>query len=420
MSKLANVAGHRELYQLFKMVRMPEFVKSAQLGTFDQDALAALPSSAFADRIGRRFPCHTKAAAFTSALQFDLQRDQLPPETRARCEAFLNKVASFYSIAGELEAARQELNERTKSAAIEDDDFALLVKSADGSLMRLMALQTPDDVQSSAAYLRRYIDRFPLDWRRKAAKRIVARAVSTKTELSDPYPWCAAGIDPAHPRDMANDLWERSAALHHSHTALRSGLNKLATALSKLNRADGELSEKVAALVDDIDTRGGLISKYFVTLQPPEMLAWRHTLPLAKIATAGVITTQSGDVYSLSQLKDAGLATYAALGPDIAESVTSDYNTVDAEKAAAVVRSLPFPDAVKFRDLMLLTGQLDKRAFAWDSVKRRSLATLTKQDWQNMMQDLGCKVDDMNWSIVAEMPKKPAHAHSDFISRDKS
>ena len=132
---------------MFNVIRqnheLPEFVKSAQVESVDE-----LPSSSFADRAGRRFPCHTKAATWLSYAYFLKHANDVPKNLKPVLVDRLHKFADSWGIANEIKRLEQEhiSNSSNSLNKLADSEFAI-VETNNGQKYR--ALPMTDKVSFS-------------------------------------------------------------------------------------------------------------------------------------------------------------------------------------------------------------------------------------------------------------------------------
>ena len=89
MSKTAVDAcddtNHQILHRISRLVVLPDYVKKAAVT--DPEQIAKLPNTVFADPVNRKFPLHTKAAAWLAQTYFTESRHLYPTADAAAVQS---------------------------------------------------------------------------------------------------------------------------------------------------------------------------------------------------------------------------------------------------------------------------------------------------------------------------------------------
>jgi hypothetical protein len=317
---------------------LPEFVKSSEV--FDP-AKKELPRDAYADRLGRQFPVHTKAATWLSHLWY--YSDPKAARFGSAVEANLAKAASAWSIADECDALIRNVKEAA-SRGPSDSDFALIIDYGDGRVVKSLPIGDADQVQKSAADLYAGRSEMPLEWREKAAAAILQRANEYGVSVPD-YVEKAAGQGVAAPAALGGSLRVRAHQIQVPE--IRERLKKLAAVLleSKENFIYGEPLKKLAHLIDGCDRAGRIHGQYTRGLSTPEELCYGITLTKVAEVVDGTIHLTNGKLLNKEALSGLNSDTFDLLGDDFVKEIDNGAGKVDIEKAASAIRALPMDDA---------------------------------------------------------------------------
>ena len=94
--------GLTQLTQISNIIHpLPDFVKSASLPS--QKEISELPATSFADVSGKRFPVHTKSAAYLSYAYFLKQQNDFDKTAATRIAGRFQQIASFWNMKDEFE-----------------------------------------------------------------------------------------------------------------------------------------------------------------------------------------------------------------------------------------------------------------------------------------------------------------------------
>lgn len=169
---------------------LPIYIKEASM--LQAEDVSQLSDNAFADRINRLHPIHTKEAAYMSAVYLagNNMTDTVEFET-------VKQACVFFDIYKDVEAAIDLIKDKTetssKEAAAQDlcsDDFALKFNITEAETLEAYPIGNAFEVTKSASDLiRDWKDQhIPTDWVYAAAKNIVKKANAfnlNRNELSD-------------------------------------------------------------------------------------------------------------------------------------------------------------------------------------------------------------------------------------------
>jgi len=170
-------------HRLARLFDPPAYVKEAADWEFDDQPGEGRE---FADP-GRRYPIHTKAAAWHSAALF---ADDAPPPSSAAAAVRrkIDEAVARFRIWGDDEAvrAKQAGHAAVDRDALPDDDFALLERNDRGVVVRRsMSILNPRELKAAADRLRGSGLALPFEVRRDVAARILAKAAALGVALDD-------------------------------------------------------------------------------------------------------------------------------------------------------------------------------------------------------------------------------------------
>lgn len=337
----------------FELGDLPEYVKVAEVDSFDATKHDA---HVFADPPRRELPCHTKAAAFASAVAFYRNRERYSGRDAARIESKLLKSADFWLISRDVARVREKLAGAVPVTP--DEKYAYIRIYDDGRKERRMPLRTPKETQQAAEYFRKYARQLgDYEGRVKIATRILEAAsdqgaaltVTQKQDLESFAGWGECSY-----KQAAQYVDQRVIRVSN---AAAIELRKLAAALR--SRPENELSKnaslrEVAEVLDHVDRAAGLTGKYGSDLAPPEALFTETYTKQA--ASTDAVTLPTGRVYRRDDLSKLALAELeSAFGPWVVDDFRAG-DGVDAGKMAAFVETLPLPDAEMLEGLLRKAG----------------------------------------------------------------
>ena len=160
---------------------LPDYIKKASIP--QPEDVTNLHDVAFADRVNRLHPIHTKAATYMSAVYLagkGMQDTAIFSRVKAAGEV--------YGITDDIEAAIKLLPAPTsKEASAAEEEYALKFKMEDSDTWQAYAIGSYIDVTKSAvAVLRDWNDEhIPTDWLYAAARNIVKKAKELNVNRDD-------------------------------------------------------------------------------------------------------------------------------------------------------------------------------------------------------------------------------------------
>lgn len=338
----------RHVFRLLATYGAPEFVKRA-----DREAVAGTDTSApglYADPANRRWFVGTAPATYVSAMSFFDQKAALDAGLAAVVEKRLEKAAAHHAIGGMIARVKAAVAAKTATdvSGFADGDFAL-VWDEDGTRRREYPLRNPAEVKRACEYLRARRAEFEYADRRAMAVKILEKAAAMGLDLDDDlflYKTAGAGSAPAE--TVARAVFDRAEALRRrgGDPAVQEKLARVAAGLLA-SPAYARLPDticKVAGFLDAVDRAHSLPAA-----RPPEDDLFVVTEKEARAFAAEHVATKTGSVYSRADLAALPVPRLeAVLGDEFASAVTAGGAVLDLEKLAAVVPTLPRPDAALF------------------------------------------------------------------------
>ena len=370
--------NHQQLYSIDKLVGTPQFVKDAQLE--DPGKIRDLPSTAFADAVRRKFPCHTKEATWLSNAYFSQCREAYQTKEAEAVKARLHKFANYFGIRGLLDQFDASWRKVAgyDAPGLQDSSYAL-VAEVDGQKVRRMPLVSPMAVKAAGEFLVANRSSYPYPVRRAVARNILKAAMRFDDMAKNgrvkfagaefgiyqfppetlSYLEKAAGLGASHPKWVAEKIAQR-VLLCGKNEALRLKLASVALAVSKMDSLDAGNAEKLAALIDSADNELGIRGNYHDGIDMPEEICYQVLSKEAEAVVASYVRLQTGKLVPLEALLSLPMHKFAALlGEDFTKSVQGEGIEVDPVKFAAVVQSLPRDDAVLIEQAL---GEIEKQA----------------------------------------------------------
>lgn len=331
-------------HKIARQHTLPEFIKSA---TINHDEINQLPGSSFADPSHRVFPCHTRENSFLSYAYFLKNASHLSSDRRARTWTNLRKFANHWGITIECNLLQKE---HEKLAAeditqLPDETFAI-VEDWNGDKYRALPLLNSSCVKAAAEHLVAYKNRYPLEWRKRAATRIAEKAVDFQVEIELPYIHKAAGLYASSSTDIARGMIARAQLVNRERKGDIEQVSFMKAARIIITKSGAAIANKAAKIIDKFDEHYNLKRLYARGLASPEELCWGAvTIKKARELKNEFITLSNGSTYTKKALVSAGLTPYRVLGDDFVNEVRDGLKDVSSDKVASIVPTLPRPDA---------------------------------------------------------------------------
>lgn len=345
------------LHKINQQFQIPDFVKRA---TIDRAAIESLPSSAFADPLHRRFPCHTREDTFLSYAYFLKNSNQLDNITRQTTWNNLRKRASDWAIhlACEDLLREHEKQAREDLTSLPDEQFAI-VEEWNGEKYRALPLLNADCIKSAAAHLIEYRERYPLTWRQNAAVRIIKSANEFEINIQKmDYLEKAAKLNTPSRHEIATGMLQRALFINREHHGSPEQVAMLKAAKSVMQVKCNSLAQKAAEIIDCFDQLHNLKRFYSRGLPCPEEICFSSaTAKEAHELRDQLVRLATGNTYTKLALEQAGLEPYRVLGNEFINAVRKGFDEVDIAKVAKIVPTLPL-NAAKLLDRALKASSI--------------------------------------------------------------
>jgi hypothetical protein len=344
-----------DLHVLLGVTGRPSYVKAASEQVAED---APVLPQACADGIQGTLPCNSKEATFLSAAKVASARAAGKPYN-TETEQGIMKFARFWQITDDVVAAQKKIAAAAEPRTLGSSDFALN-EVHQGTVLKKYAAYDGDTTTRAASAFYDNRHKYPLPWRQKTAKELIARATRFGVIGEIPgnvstYLHKAAGYAFPSQEAITNSLVCRLNRLPGSK---KVASEKLAAALGAIAdaphlRYNHELVQDVLTLTDRFDRELKLAAHYSdaddgVTL-PEEMLDL--TTPMIKHAgevhRGGEVDLQNGSTVNVHFLTKEALE---VVDPELAK--------MSKLKLAGVLPTLPRPDA----DLLCKAAGVQKKA----------------------------------------------------------
>jgi len=363
-------SNHQVLHRIMQLVDTPDYVKAA--GVLDPEQVAQLPQTVFADPASRKFPLHTKAAAWLAQTYFDEARHLYSTQHASQVQDKIDKAASYWGIAGQVKQASDQIR-ATQSHALDeltDADYALVHKVGE-EVKRIMPINSAPSVKAAAAHLFNNRMKYPYNWRKLAARKILHKAaelgVTGIDTESHTFLSKAASLGSAIPTHAAEKLANRALMLNDTKDhADKVAMGKLAVTVSKMKDIPRpSVMEKLASIIDRFDRAHKLYRYYDQGVETPEEIVFDLTQKKATDLRDNYVELTTGTVIPFTALIDIKLDKIASvIGNDFAQAVSSDDSLgVDPVKFARIARTLPRDDALLLERALQAAG-VEKKAIA--------------------------------------------------------
>lgn len=344
-----------DLHVLLGVTGRPSYVKAASEQVAED---APVLPQACADGIQGTLPCNSKEATFLSAAKVASARAAGKPYN-TETEQGIMKFARFWQITDDVVAAQKKIAAAAEPRTLGSSDFALN-EVHQGTTLKKYAAYDGDTTTRAASAFYDNRHKYPLPWRQKTAKELIARATRFGVIGEIPgnvstYLHKAAGYAFPSQEAITNSLVCRLNRLPGSK---KVASEKLAAALGAIAdaphlRYNHELVQDVLTLTDRFDRELKLAAHYSdaddgVTL-PEEML----DLTTSMIKHAGEVH-RGGEV----DLQNGSTVNVHFLTKEALEVVDPELAKMSKLKLAGVLPTLPRPDA----DLLCKAAGVQKKA----------------------------------------------------------
>lgn len=342
------------LHRITQEYAAPEFVKSASRDELVPDYPEDVLLRVCADPINLRYPCHTKAATWTSAAYFVDDYENLPSRYRTVTGEKIMKFAEYHGISQDVDHLIREKENRIKSASqvqfYPEDCYMLPDKKA--GLMLDEA-----GVEAASGWLLANRNSLPYSVCADAAVRVCKQASALGVSIS-PEIERLTGLGFNDNASIASQLRKRAGLAWKTDSTLSGALMSIAGEFETDPPDVGsEVMMKTAAFVDEFDHRTGLIAaRQRGDIPMPEYIFYRHTVSDLQKTASSHVKLQNGKIYSMSDLESADRAEFEGVfGTELADACFTG-RSLNKEAAAQILPTLPRPMADQLSGMLKVSG----------------------------------------------------------------
>ena len=340
-----DVSGS-EFHRLTSLFPPPAFVKEASHERLFGEG--EIPAHLYGDQLGRRYPCHSSAATWASALFLFDKQAGLRPQEFEQIETRLLAQADYFGIGSDVRALKEKVAAIADDAdaRLPDEAFALVWTGDGGIKERRWPLRNAAEVKVAAEYFAKYRDEFTFSDRHIIANKVLDAASQYGASLggADDILEKAAGRGGCATAHVAEAFEQRALMARRTHPALSDEVLKLANivrAAPQQARGHDNLV-KFAGLLDQFDRSTGLSLMYDDGgLSRPEEIFFQVTEKAASEFICTHVPTTTGRVYELETLEKISVEQYRDwLGDEFADAVSAAGLLPDRAKIAAVLPTM--------------------------------------------------------------------------------
>jgi hypothetical protein len=336
---LIHDSSHRTWYHLgVKFATLiPAYVLDSEMQT--SDIVEKLASSEFADENQRMFPIDTPAATWLSAAYFAKNAEAYTLPMRALIGSRIKCAASIHGIAFDVNAITQAITTPAPEKRAEDDDSNYGFVQGD---QKRYPMFDAAGVLKASAYFAENRHQYPAPMRKAIATSITAKAAEYGVSV-DGCVRREAGQGIPRRDTMMAEILERSHLCKDAETsALLANINEL-VATASAEELHGALT-KAAELLDTVDKAEGWDRSYGRRLLAPADFLYDIDVKVAEALMEDSVEL-GRNTFSVRKLASLQPSIFGdVLGEDFAARVKAADGTVDQQKLADELFSLPRPD----------------------------------------------------------------------------
>jgi len=243
------------------------------LSDFVKTAEAAGGDFSYAWPEKQLFPLHTPEDTLLSALYAYKQKELVPEEVQEKIAEALEHhglTEEFIKIAKKLTPEERE--------RLPDSVFGLVVKDPKtGKKIRKYPMPDPEHVRAAIVYFKKNYRKYPEEWRRQIARKIVEQAKKFGIEVHDELILRYAGVARANLAKAAELLREYRVNVLWDNEKARQAYETVAEAFEKFAEAElpeGELERAVKGL-EELDRTFGV---NYDRLPTPQLIVYNEKL----------------------------------------------------------------------------------------------------------------------------------------------
>ena len=333
--------SHRELYNMFMDVDIPEYVKKAEVD--DAIELRSLPKTAFADPDRQIYPINTPARHFVSNAYFldkkaDIER-LYGNDYVCQLQNSIDKAAEVFEILEDLADYAREHNEK-RAADYEPRCMMEFHVYGMDAPVELYPVKTAFDLTVAADSFARNIRKFPFEVRVKTAETMAKTAELLDVDALPDIVMKYAGMFYPDLDNLEAEIWRRSTKLQkEAHKKIYASM---ANDLS--NMEDVREVMKVAEVMYSLENMEGLYDKPSVNSILGDPVDKLFKFSVEKVASELAFIDVHGEKYKLSDLTKISKDLYE-------EAFGFEMDPNDTEKLAEVLPTMPRSDVELFKEI---------------------------------------------------------------------
>ena len=337
-------ASNLQLYRLLQGIDVPDFVKDAAID--DEESVASLEKSAYADQVNIAFPINTPARVYVSNAFFQSKKASMEERFGTAhtnsVEARIKEAAELFSVSREIEAYNDAYEKRA-SRDLEVQHVCVVQDEQLGETP-LFPFKTAEEFSKSAQVFADNMRQYPFEWRGQIAQAFLSKAAEVGVdELPDLICKYAGLFFPTHTTDISTEVARRANKM--SSKTAKDRLSALANAVSGFESFDSlEDVMKIAQIVYHIEQADGAYDRPKTAELLPDPVDVYFVLPPTKVAEILNVVDMAGEKYNLDSLKKVSADKYK-------EAFGVDIDPTNEEQLRDVLPTMPLSDVSLFREL---------------------------------------------------------------------
>lgn len=323
--------------------QLPKYVK--QYTPLTEKNASDLNDNSFADNFRRMFPINSPAATWTSAMYLNYNKDDLNYK-QAEFDYVADRImkaAKIFGIKRDVDKALAKMAEKIKPVKLE------VVKSEEE-----FPIYDAEGVKRASAYFEEHHTKYPADWRKDIAFKIIKKAEEYQVPLNQLADTVFIEAEYGLPdmSKLAEDIAYRVRQAPGTGAAVL--LDNVNNILANVLPNSAVLS-KVAGVISDFDEAIGLTAQYNKTILPPAHTVFRVSIKSAGDGINDAVQLRR-HVFSAEKLASvldlhdlAGL-----LGDQVVACIVTD-DQIIPQKLAATFNQLPAPEKATLENYIAST-----------------------------------------------------------------
>lgn len=333
---------------------VPPYVMDYKLPA--EKTASAFEDNLFADQARRLFPTDCEAATWLSAAYFAKHAAELnySREEAAYIESQIKAAADIFAIRRDIDQIMDAVRNVPAEKQAEDNDanYGLVLRDEKTGEVLMKKYFMVDDrgVKLASEYFDQYRGRYPMNIRRSIAKNIMSKAAEFGVDVYSIKSSVLREAGYGVPRKdiLMSEILERAQLTKDAEAAIAlANINEMLVGLS--DTEIGENLDKIAEVVDAFDREAGLTRHYGIRITTPaDILFDIHVKSAEALLEDSVELHQH--IFSLQKLAELPVDVFTeVLGDGFGTSITKN-GSIDREKLADELHSLPRPDKAALED----------------------------------------------------------------------